>query len=303
MQALIKLFLLSLAASYFGICRAADSNSITLWACTPKPANETKTAFQVNLNNLLITLQQQAPLNNGFYNTTSGENSDKLDGLAQCRGDLSAQDCASCLRDSVQVAFNTCTNSNFAALRFRWCFLRYSDKDSFGLWKGVLSAAGSGSDDPNVVAKGRNFMSALADSVPNEPLMYKTGFVDVADGSKRYGLAQCIRDLNKTSCGECLTKQVKFFNQNIGNQSRLEVSSYECNMWYNNYQFYFDNSVPTTGPPPPTPSASTSPPPPTTPSAATSPPPPTIPSASPRELQRSFGVATIMMMLLIFITS
>lgn len=250
MQILRKLFLLLHALSCLAI-GLADPNWNTGRACTPKPANETTTTtFKTNLNALLTTLEQQAPLNNGFYNTTSGENSDRLYGLVQCRGDLSSEDCATCLKDTVQVAFNACTNSNYTMLWFRWCFLRYSDEDFFGQWQGSLSALSYGNpvtDVPSVIAKGRSLMSQLAATVMNEPLMYKTGSVDVGDGAKRYGLAQCNRDLSKSSCGECLTTQVKFFDQTIGNQSLLEIFGYGCSMWYNNYQFYYKNSVPTTG--------------------------------------------------------
>uniref|UniRef100_A0A7N0UKH8 Gnk2-homologous domain-containing protein n=1 Tax=Kalanchoe fedtschenkoi TaxID=63787 RepID=A0A7N0UKH8_KALFE len=300
MQSMILLVLVSVSAAYSATSRA-DTNWNIGKACTPRPDNATTESFKTNLNDLLITLQQQAPLSNGFYNSTAGESADKLYGLAQCRGDLSSDDCASCLRDSVSVAFNTCANSNYTALSFRWCFLRYSDEDFFGQWKGFLGGIsyGNGSaDNPTVAAKGKSLMAELAAGVPSEPLMFKAGFVDVGDAGKRYGLAQCNRDLNASSCGQCLTAQVEFLDQVLGNNSMVDVISNGCNMWYDNYQFYRNSSTPAQGPPPATPPAIAGPPPPANASPQTPP-----PSAAPRQLQSSFTVVAVMTLLLLLLSS
>uniref|UniRef100_A0A7N0UK54 Gnk2-homologous domain-containing protein n=1 Tax=Kalanchoe fedtschenkoi TaxID=63787 RepID=A0A7N0UK54_KALFE len=273
-----------------------------LHRCTPRPDNATTESFKTNLNDLLTTLQQQAPLSNGFCNATAGESSDKLYGLAQCKGDLWSEDCASCLRDSVSVAFNTCTNSNRTALWFRWCFLRYSDEDFFGRWEGVLGGISYGNasaDNLTVAAKGKSLMAELAAGVPSEPLMFKAGFVDVGDAGKRYGLAQCNRDLNASSCGQCLTAQVEFLDQVLGNNSMVDVISNGCNMWYNSYQFYRNSSsIPAQGPPPSTPPVMAGPPPPANASPQTPP-----PSAAPRQLQSSFTVVAVMTLLLLLLSS
>lgn len=97
-----------------------------------KPDNALTEAFKTNIKDLLSTLEKQAPFNNGFFNYTSGENSDKLCGLVQCRGDLPAEVCAACLKGLVRLVFEECPNNYVALIQSMRCLLSYSVKDFFG---------------------------------------------------------------------------------------------------------------------------------------------------------------------------
>jgi hypothetical protein len=59
----------------------------------------TEVEYQANLSDLLNSLVANAPIQNGFYTTAAGKGANKIYGLTQCRGDISATDCAACIKN------------------------------------------------------------------------------------------------------------------------------------------------------------------------------------------------------------
>ena len=99
-------------------------------------------------------------------------------------------------------------------------------------------------EDAEVVSEGLNFTKTLASKTPNQPSMFYTAVLDVGQSGKRYGMAQCTRDLSKSNCGKCLFQLVTSLNI-IGNYMRSwDISGSSCRMWYYDYQFYFNYSTP-----------------------------------------------------------
>ncbi|GLT65398.1 hypothetical protein SLA2020_378340 [Shorea laevis] len=70
----------------------------------------------------------------GFYNYSAGENPDKVNAIALCRGDISTDKCRSCVNStSYDLLHKECPNQNEAV---RWpdeCIVRYSNRDIFGV--------------------------------------------------------------------------------------------------------------------------------------------------------------------------
>ncbi|KAL9682619.1 hypothetical protein QQ045_014421 [Rhodiola kirilowii] len=181
---------------------------------------------------------------------TTGSNSDKIYGLVQCRGYVSAQDCGTCIKGAVNETFNDCKNSNYAAVWFRWRFLRYSKEYFYGQLDSLIRGMSwdqytTSTDDPTVVTTGMNFMRQLTAEVPDHPFMFKTGSVSVGQKGKWYGFVQCNRDLSESVCGDCLTSLADFFNQVIDNSSSYTAVSYGCITVYDRYNFYVNYSLPT----------------------------------------------------------
>ncbi|KAE8714927.1 S-locus lectin protein kinase family protein [Hibiscus syriacus] len=91
-------FMLSLA-----ICHA-DRNLNSALQCSGADNYTSESSFRVNLDNLLGLLTEKGASSNGFLKTAVGRKSGKIYGLMQCRGDVSAENCANCTRESVAVA-------------------------------------------------------------------------------------------------------------------------------------------------------------------------------------------------------
>ncbi|PPD97359.1 hypothetical protein GOBAR_DD05619 [Gossypium barbadense] len=226
-------FMLSL-----GICHA-DRNLYSGLQCS-QADNSSESSFGVNLDNLLDLLTQKGPLSKGFLKTTVGRSSGKIYGLMQCRGDVSAENCANCTRESVAVALHDCSKSKKVQVWFTWCFLRYSNEHFFGVWDQSSAAIVNETDfdDASVVSKALTFMSEVAITAPKQPLMFHAALLDAGQFGKRYGMAQCTRDISTTDCSHCLDTQTT-----IGNKRGWEVYGSSCSMWYHDYQFYSNFSI------------------------------------------------------------
>ncbi|KAG6755887.1 hypothetical protein POTOM_039295 [Populus tomentosa] len=177
--------------------------------------------------------------------TQTGKGANKIYGRTQCRGDISATDCAACMKNVTVV--QGCANSKDATLRFKWCFLRYSDRSFFGEsdQSGMVATYNETNfEDAKVVSEGLNFTKTLASTTPNQPSMFYTAVLDVGQSGKRYGMAQCTRDLSKSDCGKCLDFQLATYLNIVGNKRNWDIHGSSCSMWYYDYQFYFNYSTP-----------------------------------------------------------
>ena len=93
----------------------------------------TNSTYHTNLNTLLTSNKE---INYGFYNSSYGINSDKVNAIGLCRGDLKPKDCRNCLQNSTVFLTQLCQNRKQA---IGWydddrCMLRYSNRSIFGLY-------------------------------------------------------------------------------------------------------------------------------------------------------------------------
>ncbi|KAL9346818.1 hypothetical protein Peur_061671 [Populus x canadensis] len=222
----------------------ADSNSDLGSQCSEVDNATNSSEYQANLSELQNSLVANAPIQNGFYTTAAGKGANKIYGLTQCRGDISATDCAACIKNVTVV--QGCSNSKNATFWFKWCFLRYSDRSFFGELdqSGMATYNETNFEDAKVVSEGLNFTKALASTTPNQPSMFYTAVLDAGQSGKRYGMAQCTRDLSKRDCGKCLDFLLVTSLNIIGNKRSWDIYGSSCSMCYYDYQFYFNYSTP-----------------------------------------------------------
>jgi hypothetical protein len=216
----------------------ADTNVNTGSQCSESDRATTSSEYEANLSGILNSLAANGPIHDGFYTAEAGKGANKIYGLAQCRGDISAADCAACIKNVTMV--QGCSNSRNATLWFTWCFLRYSNTSFFGEWdqSGMASYNDTNFEDPKVVSEALNFTNTLVSTTPSQPLMYQTAVLDVGQNGKRYGMAQCTRDLSKSDCGMCLEFQLVTYKNSVGNKRSWDIYGFSCSLWYHDYQFY-----------------------------------------------------------------
>lgn len=184
-------------------------------------------------------------IHNGFYKDETGKKSEELYGLIQCRGDISADDCSKCTNNITKVALDLCRESRHVWIWFRWCFLRYSNASFFGSVQQTSGAWANDTDfdDPSMGTKGLDFMAGLPSNASKQPLSFQTAVLDVGQSGKRYGMAQCTRDIIEPECQKCLHDQLVTFNETIWNKRGWEIHGSNCFMWYRDFQFYFSISA------------------------------------------------------------
>ncbi|XP_022994537.1 cysteine-rich repeat secretory protein 38-like isoform X2 [Cucurbita maxima] len=214
-------------------CRA-DMNKNCSQQCSKSDSFSGESDFKANLKSLLESLAENGPVHNGFYSTSKGESSTQIFGLVQCRGDISANNCGSCIKNSSVFALSECPESRDVVIWFRWCFLRYSTDNFLGILDQTSVAVlnDTNYDDPSLVSDGQSLMSGLASSVPYQSLMFQIAVLEGGVRGKRYGMAQCTRDISGSDCGLCLNAQLDAFRTTIGSKKDWEV-------WKNNLELFW----------------------------------------------------------------
>ncbi|GLU23218.1 hypothetical protein SLE2022_392420 [Rubroshorea leprosula] len=80
----------------------------------------------------LSSLASNTSENGGFYNTSVGEDPNKVYALARCRGDYSAKDCFSCINSTIQDLITNCPNQK-EAVSMGDCTIHYANRYIFGI--------------------------------------------------------------------------------------------------------------------------------------------------------------------------
>ncbi|XP_039129032.1 cysteine-rich receptor-like protein kinase 5 [Dioscorea cayenensis subsp. rotundata] len=172
------------------------------------------------LESLLSSLTEQAPSFNGFYNTSEGEDMNKIYGLALCRGDLQnkTDDCQSCLQDASKSIVEDCPNKTQAIEWYEKCFIKYSNQNFFGKvdtdsvqWLCSVNYLSAEASNATV-----NLALGLINDTVNNQMFVGAEEEEISNSLKAYFLLQCTRDLSKDGCRRCL-------------QTGMSQVSNECN--------------------------------------------------------------------------
>lgn len=73
--------------------------------------------------------------------------------------------------------------------------------------------------------------------------LFQTAVMDVGQSGKRYGMAQCTRDISSIDYGKCLDAQLVTLRTIIGSKRGWEIYGSSCFMWYHDFQFYSNISI------------------------------------------------------------
>ncbi|GJU94160.1 cysteine-rich repeat secretory protein 38-like protein [Tanacetum coccineum] len=216
------------------------------YQCSQAENSTVNTVYQANVRNLLDSLVTNAPLQDGFFNTSVGDGSDQVYGLGWCRADVSPEACSECLSSSISKPLEDCPDRKDMAIWTSLCNLRYSNKSFFGKrWTNSSSATYGVKrlDDPSVFSQGFSMMESIAKNVSSQPLMFGTGAINVGENGGRYGMGQCSRDLSKSECENCLEGLLTNYHTYVLNQTAWEMQGVSCGMWYDDVRFYDNNAT------------------------------------------------------------
>ncbi|TVU47521.1 hypothetical protein EJB05_07125, partial [Eragrostis curvula] len=180
----------------------------------------------------------------GFATSSAGKGDKAIYGLAQCRRDVSAGDCAACLADAAKQLPSACSYSADARIWYDYCFVRYENADFIGQTDtdaGVILVNTQAMDNAKAfekavgktVGKATAQASAAGSAGLGRDKEQYTPFVSV------YALAQCTQDLAPLACAQCLSTAVSRFGQYCGAQQGCQINYSSCRVRYEIYPFYF----------------------------------------------------------------
>ncbi|KAK3187703.1 hypothetical protein Dsin_027264 [Dipteronia sinensis] len=263
------LFFILCALAHLVTLTIARQPSFLYHFCSNNLGNyTTNSTYQRNLNTLLSSISSNSEINYGFYNFSAGQDPNKVNTIALCRGDTDLNDCRSCINDSVSTLTTICPNQKEAIGWYDHCMLSYSNQTIFRtmdtgrrfyMWntKNVTSV-----DQFNQVLwtllEGLRSKAASGSSIRK----FATGNATAPDFKILYALVQCTPDLSRNECSDCLIRNTGDIPVCCDRKAGGRVVGPSCSLRFETYRFYEHMTDDELTPPAPSPPPLLSPPPP-----------------------------------------
>ncbi|KAI9198760.1 hypothetical protein LWI28_021702 [Acer negundo] len=206
----------------------------------------TNSTYQKNLNGLFSSISSSnisSEINSGFYNISSGQNSDKANAIALCRGDVNLDACRSCINDSISKLTQLCPNRREAIGWYDNCMLRYSNRTILGIketsprfYKWNLNNVSSLVQFNQVL---RTLLEGLRSKAASGGSVRKfaAGNTSAPDFKTLYALVQCTPDLSEMECNDCLVTITGYIPRCCNGKEGGRVVAPSCNLRYEVYRF------------------------------------------------------------------
>ncbi|GKV47733.1 hypothetical protein SLEP1_g54603 [Rubroshorea leprosula] len=212
--------------------------------CAPNASFVKNGTYQANLNHLLSNLSSDIQKGSGFYNVSYGQNNNKVNAIALCRGDVGAEICRSCITNSTKELKKECPTQKAAIVWHDECMLRYSNRSIFGKMRTEpyeCMANNENASDTNQFYQG---VTTLLDDLRSRAasggtrLKFAIGLGNVSHSVTVYALVQCTPDLSKAECSNCLSNVTALIPQCSQGRKGGRILTPSCNFRYEQYLFY-----------------------------------------------------------------
>ncbi|CAL4903245.1 unnamed protein product [Urochloa decumbens] len=205
--------------------------------------NFTSAQTQASISQVLAALVPRASAT--YYATaTAGTGSSAFWGLAQCRGDIPASDCALCISAAAKEAASSCRGQADVRLWYDYCFLRYTDSDFLGLpdtgYTLILINTMNATDPVAFDRAERKLMARVAAEAGDAAaggLVRETA--RFGSDTTIYGLGWCTKDITAADCGLCVAQAVAELPNYCQFRRGCRVLYSSCMARYETYPFFF----------------------------------------------------------------
>ncbi|XAR53750.1 Non-specific serine/threonine protein kinase [Bertholletia excelsa] len=236
----------------------AQLPDFTVFSCTIEGGNYTVNGtYQTKLNTLLSSLSSNTN-EYGFYNATEGQNSDRVEAMVLCRGDVDLETCRSCIDNSTTKLTQLCPNYKEAIGWYDQCFFWYTNKSIVG---DVVSESPSHcyfninnvSNVDQFNQQLNNLLETLRSrAAAGNQLKVAAGNTTGPDFSHIYALTQCTPVLSEQECSDCLVEAIEQIPKCCNGKQGGRILQPSCNFRFEIYRFFGD--IPVDVPPSATPS-------------------------------------------------
>ncbi|QCE06788.1 serine/threonine-protein kinase PBS1 [Vigna unguiculata] len=199
--------------------------------------------YSTNLNNLLSTLYSNTQINYGFYNFSYAHNTDTVNAIGLCRGDVESDKCRSCLKNSTLDIKQRCPNQKKAIMWSDLCMLRYSNETMFhkmetfpGYYWWNLENVTEPDQFSQVLG---NLMKTLRGIAASGDSRRKYAAAENSTNFQNvYGAVQCTPDLSHQQCNQCLEGAISEIPTCCNGKVGGRVLRPSCNIRFETYSFY-----------------------------------------------------------------
>ena len=202
--------------------------------------NFTGAQTQSSIGQVLAALVPRASA--AYYATaTAGSGGSAVWGLAQCRGDVPASDCALCVVAAAAHLASACRGQADARVWYDYFFLCYAATDDFiGLpdtgYTLVLINTVNASSNPYEFDRAESELMARVAAAAGGGLARETARFGSA--TTIYGLGWCTRDITAADCGLCVAQAVAELPNYCRFRRGCRVLYSSCMARYETYPFF-----------------------------------------------------------------
>jgi len=218
------------------------------------------------LKSVLASMSSNTETDYGFYKFSAGEFPDKVNAIALCRGDISPEECRSCVNATSYDLLKSCPNQKEAITWPDKCMLRYSNRDIFGVMESRPLFAFYNIGNVSDVEGFNRVLTPLLERLRNSAASGNSTrkFALGSDYAPNFQTIHASTpDLDQTDCNNCLLAAEEFIPQCCNGKQRGKYVTPSCDLRYEIYSFYDPTAEapPPSLVPPPPPLLSVSPPP------------------------------------------
>ena len=240
--------------------------------CNNDDGNYTSNStYKADLDTLLSSIPSDNAIDYGFYNFSTGQDTERVNVIGLCRGDVMPDVCRSRLNDSRIQLTQLCPNQKTAIAWYEDCMLRYSNASIFGTAQTSPAFYMWNTENASNVEEFNQVLGELMASLRSKAASgdwrrkFATGQANVTSFETIYGLMQCTPDLSESSCSNCLEGATNDIPKCCDSKGGGRVVRPSCGLRFETYRFYEFTAANAPPPPPaatPPSSADLAPPPP-----------------------------------------
>ncbi|XP_014511956.1 putative receptor-like protein kinase At4g00960 isoform X1 [Vigna radiata var. radiata] len=202
--------------------------------------------YQTNLHTVLSRIISDTQIDYGFYNSSYGQDSDRVYATALCRGDVTPHTCLTCLNNSRLLLLKQCPRQKRAVGGYGECMLHYSYRSVLGYYDSdfrvYLRSETNVTDWDQYSYVLKKLLPILkvkaATTDSNLNRKYASGNATGPDSQTVYAAVQCAPDLTEAECNDCLGGAISELPKCCNSRSGGVVIKFRCNFRYENFSFY-----------------------------------------------------------------
>lgn len=237
------LCLFSLFLAFFPILQliplaksAPDYTNLVYKGCAPQALSDPTGVYSQAISTLFGSLIAQSSKNK-FFKANTGSGQTNINGLFQCRGDLSNVDCYNCVSQLPILIDKLCGKTVAARIQLQGCYMLY-EVAGFPQVSGMemlfktcsgKNVGGAGFEERRDTA-----LSSLENGIGSGNGFYTTSYQSV------YVLGQCEGDLSTSDCGQCVQTAVQRAQVECGSSISGQIYLDKCFVSYS----YYPNGAP-----------------------------------------------------------
>ncbi|XP_059075272.1 cysteine-rich repeat secretory protein 38-like [Cryptomeria japonica] len=220
------------------------------FVCNNASTYKEGSAYSTNLKRVINDLSRNAPQSSGFNTSYRGQSPNKVYGLLQCMGNISAAKCSKCSVEANSTITENCANDIAGRVWIDHCFLRYDNSNfistldtNFVFQVNVKSVT-----QGNLIASKRITFGHLSDLIDKacrpESMGFYSGKSEYSStmGNEKasgqvYGLVQCWRDISIKDCRNCLSQANEALKSCCYTKQGAQAMSGSCTLRYEIYPF------------------------------------------------------------------